>query len=322
MEKSTANLYTSRYPRGWFCLGLSRTLAIGELKSIDAFGSKLVMYRGEDGEVNVLDGYCPHMGADLGIGCVQGNHIQCAFHNWEFGGDGQCKHIPYANRIPAAARLKRWRVVEKNQLILIWHDADGGEPDYEIPVIEGAYNRDWTEWEMMEIPLEVHPREIVDNLADKAHFGPVHNSPLEKFELNLHDHIGEQVTTVHSELLGEMHFNATYYGPGIQHGIYTAVESGTQINAVMLNAHTPVDHESCLLHFGVMIDRKNTDITLDKKFMRDYLNRSVESFMMDVHIWKNKRYKENPVLCDGDGPLYKMRKWYSQFYLPRDAGGV
>ncbi|MNF09405.1 3-ketosteroid-9-alpha-monooxygenase oxygenase subunit [compost metagenome] len=24
---------------------------------------------------------------------------------------------------------------------------------------------------------------------------------------------------------------------------------------------------------------------------------------------------DNPLLCDGDGPVYQLRKWYEQFYI-------
>ena len=32
----------------------------------------------------------------------------------------------------------------------------------------------------------------------------------------------------------------------------------------------------------------------------------------------NKIYIENPIMCSGDGPLNKLRKWYSQFYVDRE----
>ena len=33
----------------------------------------------------------------------------------------------------------------------------------------------------------------------------------------------------------------------------------------------------------------------------------------DIIIWNRKRYYEKPLLCDGDGPFAKFRKWYGQF---------
>lgn len=51
------------------------------------------------GDVHVLDAYCPHLGANLGIGgLVKGDCIECPFHLWAFrGSDGQCVNIPYSD---------------------------------------------------------------------------------------------------------------------------------------------------------------------------------------------------------------------------------
>ena len=35
----------------------------------------------------------------------------------------------------------------------------------------------------------------------------------------------------------------------------------------------------------------------------------------DIPIWENKIYRDNPILCDGDGPIAKYRKWFKQFYV-------
>ena len=35
----------------------------------------------------------------------------------------------------------------------------------------------------------------------------------------------------------------------------------------------------------------------------------------DRVIWDRKKYYEKPMLCDGDGPFAKFRKWYKQFLI-------
>ena len=37
-------------------------------------------------------------------------------------------------------------------------------------------------------------------------------------------------------------------------------------------------------------------------------------FLQDVHIWQNKVPVQNPLLCEEDGPVYQLRRWYEQFY--------
>ena len=35
---------------------------------------------------------------------------------------------------------------------------------------------------------------------------------------------------------------------------------------------------------------------------------------VDFIVWNNKKYRPNPLLCDGDGPILEFRKWFKQFY--------
>ena len=34
---------------------------------------------------------------------------------------------------------------------------------------------------------------------------------------------------------------------------------------------------------------------------------------------KNKVFREDPILGDGDDPINKLRRWYELFYLPRET---
>ena len=104
-----------RFARGWHCLGLAEPFRDGKPHAVEAFGTKLVVWADSEGTLHVLDGYCRHMGGDLTQGTVKGDQIACPFHDWRWGGDGRCKQIPYAKRIPLRARTRSWH-------------ADGAQP--------------------------------------------------------------------------------------------------------------------------------------------------------------------------------------------------
>jgi len=40
-----------------------------------------------------------------------------------------------------------------------------------------------------------------------------------------------------------------------------------------------------------------------------------EGFLQDVAIWRSKSPIQNPLLCEEDGPVYQLRRWYDQFYV-------
>ena len=70
----------------------------GETKNVCALGEQFVVFRTLKNSVYVLDAYCPHMGANIGIGGrVIAETIECPFHHWRFRGiDGKCINVPYS----------------------------------------------------------------------------------------------------------------------------------------------------------------------------------------------------------------------------------
>ena len=40
-----------------------------------------------------------------------------------------------------------------------------------------------------------------------------------------------------------------------------------------------------------------------------------EGFEQDVQSGRTRRAIHNPLLCEEDGPVYQLRRWYEQFYV-------
>src|ERR1700759_3411609 len=173
-----AGTLPDRYARGWHCLGPVKDYLDGEPHGIEAFGTHLVVFADSHGDVHVLDGYCRHMGGNLAQGTVKGDEIACPFHDWRWGGDGKCKAIPYARRIPLRARTQKYETVERNGLLMVWHDHEGGAADHEVlppeldDIMDPQKYTDWS-WNVLDVP-SAHCREIIDNVVDMAHFFYIH----------------------------------------------------------------------------------------------------------------------------------------------------
>jgi hypothetical protein len=47
---------------------------------------------------------------------------------------------------------------------------------------------------------------------------------------------------------------------------------------------------------------------------RAFVAEIARQYAQDIPIWEHKRYLERPQLCDGDGPILALRRYFAQFY--------
>lgn len=311
-----------RYARGWHVIGKDSDFTNTPIK-LNYFGASQVAYRGESGEVYVMDAFCPHMGGNLAEGEVKGNSIVCPFHHWSWGSDGICDHIPYADSIPRKASIKSWPTLEENGLVFVWNDPQGNPPiDEQRPErMDDFFSAEWTGWEIATMTIETNCRELVDNMADVAHFGPIHFAPIRSFKNICEAHTYTQVLTSGHEILtespeDELYSCARYEGPAYMTTYMKGSQGGEVMEVRLLVSHVPINTESFDLRFGVMV-KKNPNLTeADNTAICDqYIEANREAFFQDVQVWHSKCRVDNPVLCAGDGPIHKVRSWYKQFYM-------
>ena len=212
-----------------------------------------------------------------------------------------------------------WPVLEINQMVLIWHDVEKQEPDFYPNKIEACYSEDWSDYSMASFLVKNNCRELIDNMADKGHFGPVHQAPFEGFWNEAKDHTYTQEMTANSPILGgDLFSQATYEGPAYMTTYMSAVQDGNTVESRLLVSHLPLTMTSFQINFGVMV-KKVPGMSKEEEdaFVQGYVDANNYAFGQDVAIWENKIYIPDPVVCDGDGPLHKLRKWYGQFLVDR-----
>ena len=304
------------FPRGWFVVCFSSDLTVGKTRAMRYFGRDLAAWRGEDGAVRVTDAHCPHLGAHLAIGGkVCGNNIECPFHAWRFGGDGICAEIPYATKIPPRAQVRSWPVHETNGHVMVWHAGSGATaaaPDFSIPPIPEYGSDGWLPWATSQYQIKTHPREIVDNLADRAHFPRVHSTDISEFDFTVEGHTATQFVKglAHLASGGTDPFSSTttYHGPG-----YLLMRMKGALQTYMLLTHTPVEENLLDLRLAVTL-KVVGDRTTTEGYVGKYMENLRQGFEDDIRIWEHKVYKEPAMLCEGDGPIGRLRRWYRQFY--------
>ena len=95
-------------------------------------GQDLVVFRGKDGEVGVLDEFCIHRGASLALGRVEECGLRCLYHGWSFGTDGtvlDIMNLPVEKRMPKL-KARAYPVVEEGGLIWTYLGPQDKQPAF------------------------------------------------------------------------------------------------------------------------------------------------------------------------------------------------
>ena len=303
-------------PYGWFCIGWSEDVAVGETKPLQYFGQHIVLWRDEEGASHVQDAFCPHLGAHLGHGGkVLGCEIACPFHGWRFDEDGNNTLIPYSSRTNAKGKVKTYPSVEVNGLIFAWYHPDHVEPMWEVPVVPEFNDPDnFTEPVHRIFQVAAPWQELAENGVDAAHFRYVHNTE-EVPELVEYTTTGPIANMKSKQLFPtprgvvEGYINSDSFGPGL-----SVVHFGGIIDTVLMGTNVPVDENHCEMRFTFTVRKLGDDAALNSSVGAAFVDEVTRQVREDKPIWENKAFVPRPALADTDGPFTKFRKWASQFY--------
>ncbi len=180
---------TDHFAVGWYWLLASAEVPRGSVRAAELHGRALAVWRGDDGVVRVVDAHCPHMGAHLAEGRVEGDGLRCFFHAWKFGPDGACVDIPCLPK-PVAVQLRTWPAEERYGLIWVWTGAAPTAPVPEVPELAGqpTLARVAGHWQKA-----CHPNVVMINAIDAQHFNSVHQLPA-VLDMRRHDVSGSAIS--------------------------------------------------------------------------------------------------------------------------------
>jgi nitrite reductase/ring-hydroxylating ferredoxin subunit len=319
------------FPNGWYALAVAETIKKGEMQTKRFVGQDVILFRTESGEAAVTEAYCPHLGAHFGYGGkVVGECLRCPFHSFEFDTHGNCTKTGYGTPPPPKAILKTYPVRERNGFILVYYDANGEEPTWEVPEEDttGWMPFKWIEWE-----LKSHPQETAENSVDIGHFSETHGytdvamvaEPTSngayltaKYAMSRTNFLGKFAKPVRVE------FHAHAHGLG-----YSFVEAKT-INYGIETRHyvqnIPTDNGKIILRIASRVKKVTEPQKISSLLYvvpRFALNAILNSIVFkgykhdvqqDFEIWENKKYIVRTPLAQGDGPIGLYRTWAKQFY--------
>ncbi len=311
------------FPRGWFIVAESKELDQGPL-AVRFFGQDLALYRGESGRPVLLDAYCAHMGTHLTDSNsamivkngkqIEGDSIRCPYHGWRYNADGDVDDIPYHDGpCPKSASIRSYPVVDNMGCVMAWYDPDGRAPDYDPPKLPEWDDPQWVQWQLDHLgELNIHPQEILDNMADVRHLGPTHGAPSEYFENEFRDHVYIQRQGGPMQLYNTYLYTTTWYtGPGLL--LSKQVFGDTLIYELIAN--TPVEDGVVKCWHACLYRGSAKPATAqDREAAQQAQAGALEAFSADFNIWQNKRPALKIMQLKTDGPFRVGRQWYAQFF--------
>ncbi len=317
----------SMKPTGWFQIGWSDDIGAGDVKPLRYFGHDLVAYRTENGRLVVLNAYCEHLGAHMGHGgTVAGDDIRCPFHGWQWSPEGRNTCIPYQKATNRVRRIGTWSTAERDGIMYLWHDAEGRDPQYDVPSIFDLFPTCGTADDYHELgeagrfesdELPIHPQYAAENGVDFAHFKYVHRAD-------------EIPTVVHREF-GDTDFKTelalNFKRRGVD-GAYELVEGRTRASLLglglgfshadgvgsicSLTAVTPVDDEHSIVRFSAWASKEDGE---DETRVAKRQRNAVGQLKADIAIWEHQRYTEPPGLATAEAAGFRdIRQWARRFY--------
>lgn len=255
--------------RAWFPVARSQDL--DRPRPATLLGEELVVFRTDEGEPAVLSSRCPHRGANLSLGWVEGETVACPYHGWRWrGSDGRCDHIPAIGArevtptkavVPAYRSQERWG--------LVWSCLE--EPAVELPHLPELEGLDLTIMNSEPIPQLAGIGAATENFRDVAHFPFVHGASMGEIPHTVEPtevrREGMEVWTTRRFVEAGGDEAAPYWddwseGGAVEMRYHTVAPALSVIvfeyeklgTRALINAPTPTGREGCLIYFVVAND--------------------------------------------------------------------
>jgi len=166
-------------PNQWYAILPSSRVRPGGVTAVRRLGLDLVLFRTSRGALGCVTERCPHRGASLRLGRVEGSCIRCPFHGIQFDPSGQCTFIP-ANGRASAQDMGRYNaqsypVGEAHGIIYVWY----GDPEKTTGRLPFFYGEvDGFMYSELADAWNAHYSRAIENQLDVVHVPIVHHNTI------------------------------------------------------------------------------------------------------------------------------------------------
>jgi phenylpropionate dioxygenase-like ring-hydroxylating dioxygenase large terminal subunit len=172
--RTPEDLLETGLPNLWYLIARSDDVAERPvaLKRLDR---NLVLWRGERGELNIVEDYCPHRGAPLSLGEVVNGNLACAYHGVQVTGQGVVAAVPPTPSCPLVGQkaVKSYPCRELAGAIWAWFGDEAHEQAPEPIFPEELTSDEWTGF-FFAATWQCNWQVSLDNRVDPVHGSFLH----------------------------------------------------------------------------------------------------------------------------------------------------
>jgi len=304
--------------RQWFPIAAASSVGAAPV-AVTLLDVKLVIYRLEAG-LRVAVDRCPHRGAPLSMGCVQGDEVICPYHGLHFGADGQCTQIPSQPEAKPTARFRLTTFPAVERYGLIWTCLSPAEEEPKIPPFPAWGRPDVQSILLPHVDIAAAPARQIEGFIDVAHFAWVHratfadadNTVVPLFETRTTDYgfQSEYWSSVSNYAKGQRHQEP----PGFR---WLRLFDVFPPFAAMLTIHFPGDARLWILNLASPVSARRTRL-----FVPWARNFDIEGPVEDVYAFNAQVFAEDQAIVERQEPKDLPLESDAEPHFAADRSGV
>jgi phthalate 4,5-dioxygenase oxygenase subunit len=172
--------------RHWIPACLSEEVAEpdGPPVKIRLLGEDLVVFRDSDGQLGVLDEYCPHRRASLVFGRNEECGLRCLYHGWKMDVEGNVVEMasePPESGFAGKVKTKAYPAREAGGFVWTYMGPREIMPEFERPAFAPTED---TQVSIAKIVVDCNWAQVLEGQIDSAHSSSLHSSDMRPAKVN------------------------------------------------------------------------------------------------------------------------------------------